>query len=309
MILRKKMKILAFGEIIWDTYPNMSFIGGAPLNFCAHCVRCGAKGFILSAVGIDSLRDVTYAELSRLGVNAEFVQENEQPTGQCLVTLDSRSIPSYRLFENAAYDYIKGGNELITKIKREKFDAFCFGTLAQRNAASRSTLLEILKGCRFSEVYCDINLRNGCYDTQSLVNCLSYATILKLSEEEEPWLRGYDFWPAGEHMTDKAVALFGDHPELSRIIFTRGDKGAEIFTREHGSFMVSAYGDKVVSTVGAGDSYGAVWLSMYLANYSDREAAEIASRVSGYVVSVPEAVPDYDIGTFTGKKVFNKEAT
>ena len=47
------MKALVFGEIIWDVYPDGAVLGGAPFNFCAHCVQCGGKGALLSAVGRD----------------------------------------------------------------------------------------------------------------------------------------------------------------------------------------------------------------------------------------------------------------
>ncbi len=33
------MKILSFGEIIWDVYEDKKCIGGAPFNFAAHCAR------------------------------------------------------------------------------------------------------------------------------------------------------------------------------------------------------------------------------------------------------------------------------
>jgi fructokinase len=296
-----KMKILTFGEIIWDIYPGASFIGGAPLNFCAHCVKCGAEGYMLSATGSDNLKNVTYKELSRLGIRTDFIEENNRPTGKCLVTLDEMHIPSFKVLEDTAYDMIRCNDEVIAKINAIGFDAFCFGTLAQRGAVSRAALSRILDSCRFGEIFCDINLRDGGYDKESVMNCLSYATILKLSEEEEPRLRAFHFWPGDNGMDENAKAIFNNYPRISRIIYTRGSKGAEIYIRDSGFFTVPAYGEKVVSTVGAGDSFGAVWLSLHLSGLSDRKAAEAAARVSGYVVSVTEAVPDYDIRKFIGK--------
>ena len=49
------MKILSFGEIIWDVYPHKKCIGGAPLNFAAHASRAGAESYLLSSVGNDEL--------------------------------------------------------------------------------------------------------------------------------------------------------------------------------------------------------------------------------------------------------------
>ena len=49
------MKILSFGEIIWDIYDSGPVIGGAPLNFAANCAGLGAESYMLSAVGSDAL--------------------------------------------------------------------------------------------------------------------------------------------------------------------------------------------------------------------------------------------------------------
>ena len=295
------MKILSFGEIIWDIYPDSSFIGGAPLNFCAHCVRCGVEGYLLSAIGTDQYNSNAYKELERFGIKTDFIQENTRPSGKCLVTLDQRGVPSFNVLDNAAYDIITCNDDIINKINAAEFDAFYFGTLAQRGSVSRESLCRILNTCKFGEVFCDINLRDNCYDKESVQNCLSCSTTLKISEEEEPRLRAFDFWPHGSDMREKSVILFSQYPNISRIIYTRGSKGAEIYNRDSSIYYVPAYGEKVVSTVGAGDSFGAVWLSLHLAGLSDKEAAKISSRISGYIVSVTEAVPDYDIHNFFDK--------
>ena len=49
------LNILAFGEVLWDIIDGEPRIGGAPLNFCAHCSRLGDDVAILSAVGMDDL--------------------------------------------------------------------------------------------------------------------------------------------------------------------------------------------------------------------------------------------------------------
>ncbi|MBE7057868.1 MAG: carbohydrate kinase, partial [Ruminococcaceae bacterium] len=49
------MIVLAFGEILWDLYPDNKFLGGASLNFGAHLAKHGEDVFLLSAVGQDDL--------------------------------------------------------------------------------------------------------------------------------------------------------------------------------------------------------------------------------------------------------------
>ena len=47
------MNVLAFGEVLWDVYPDKKIIGGAPLNFAAHLARHGNSVSLLSAIGDD----------------------------------------------------------------------------------------------------------------------------------------------------------------------------------------------------------------------------------------------------------------
>ena len=49
------MNVLAFGEILWDVYPDRKCLGGAPLNFAAHLAKHGERAYMLSAVGKDAL--------------------------------------------------------------------------------------------------------------------------------------------------------------------------------------------------------------------------------------------------------------
>ena len=42
------MKTIAFGEVIWDIYPDEALLGGAPLNFCAHLSRLGDTAYLIS---------------------------------------------------------------------------------------------------------------------------------------------------------------------------------------------------------------------------------------------------------------------
>ena len=49
------MKTIAFGEIIWDVYPDEAIIGGAPFNFCAHLAHLGDTAYLASATGEDKL--------------------------------------------------------------------------------------------------------------------------------------------------------------------------------------------------------------------------------------------------------------
>ena len=64
------------------------------------------------------------------------------------------------------------------------------------------------------------------------------------------------------------------------------------------SYNCDAIKVKVASTVGAGDSFSASFMAKYLKTKDIVKSLDIATKVSGYVVSCVEAIPDYDIKSF-----------
>lgn len=47
------MKVLSFGELLWDIIEGKPYIGGAPFNLASHLAKMGFQSTYLSAVGRD----------------------------------------------------------------------------------------------------------------------------------------------------------------------------------------------------------------------------------------------------------------
>ena len=62
------MKVLIFGEILWDLIEGKKHLGGAPLNFAAHTFQCGEESGIISSLGQDALARKIHLEAYNLGV-------------------------------------------------------------------------------------------------------------------------------------------------------------------------------------------------------------------------------------------------
>ena len=290
-------KILTVGEIIWDMYPDKKVIGGAGLNFAAHSAKCGAKSHILSAVGRDELGDEAISAAASFGVGCDFIARYNFPTGQCIVTLNERGIPAYNVLSGVAYDNITLADTDIEKITQIDFDAICFGTLIQRSRVTRETLRDLLKACSFKDIICDVNLRKDCYDSSSALFCLENATILKISDEEEPALRQFGYYtPEGDFPVSIAAAIADRFTNIKYIIITLGENGAFVYcTNEKRHFTMPAAPAKVASTVGAGDSFIAAWATSILSGSTPEVATEKAIALSGFVVSKAAAIPDYKV--------------
>ncbi len=285
------MKIIALGEIIFDVFNGEAEIGGAPLNFCAHCAALGAEAALISAVGNDELGDRALNCLSSFGVETSFVQKNYSPTGMCVVTLDN-GIPTYEIKFDAAYFNTKITGELINGINRFNPDVFAFGTLIQRDLQLHDEIRIILKKCTFKEIFCDINLRSGCYDKDSCINCLENATILKLSSEEEPLLGNFGLYNRSADEKETVRNICEVYPNIRIVLYTKGESGSLIYDRSENTFYdIPCVEAEVVSTVGAGDSYSAAFLCEYFRSGDIEKAGLEGAKLSSYVVSHREAVP------------------
>ncbi|MBE6577721.1 MAG: histidinol-phosphatase HisJ family protein [Ruminococcaceae bacterium] len=290
-------KILSFGEVIWDVYDQKAVIGGAALNFAAHASKCGLDSFLLSAVGNDELGERAVELAQGFGVSTDLIQRTDKQTGKCLVTLDTRGVPNYRVLDDVAYDNITITDEDVEAICALAPDALYFGTLIQRNAVSRATLRKLCERCAFEEIVCDVNLRNNCYDRDSVEFCLSKATVLKVSDEEEPTLREMGVF-ACEQYSHLAItkAICEKYPQIKHILLTCGEKGCFVYSAKTGEhFYQDAQKVKVASTVGAGDSFFAAFVASYLSGRSVEDAVKLGSCLSGFVVSRTGAIPDYTV--------------
>ena len=176
-----KAKILSFGEILWDVYPDQKHLGGASLNFAAHLAKFGHRVEMLSALGADALGEEARQQLSDWNLGDKYVPAlSEKETGKCLVTLDENSIPSYNLLNNVAYDCIScDGID-------EDFDVLYFGTLALRGERNSEALTELLAKKSFGEIFVDVNIRPPFYSEKTVRFACGKATLLKISLEELP---------------------------------------------------------------------------------------------------------------------------
>ena len=287
------MKILAIGEIIWDVYPDKKVIGGAPFNFSAHAALCGAESTLISAIGDDSLGKEALSIMKEYEVDSRYLQVNQYPTGRCMIELDENAIPHYNVLREVSYDKILLQNNDLMNLEKEKFDALYFGTLIQRDAVSRKAVRELVQKCHFTHIVCDVNLRPNCYDSESIAFCLQNATILKVSLEEEPLLRACaEYTPTGSTPKAVAQALCDVYPQLEVVIITLGKDGSYAYcSKEQSECYQEAIGEKVVSTVGAGDSFTAAWLTSYLKLQPMEQCMKYAAQISGIVVANLQAVP------------------
>lgn len=282
-----KRLVVGLGEVLWDMLPEGRKIGGAPVNFAYHAGQFGIDTMAVSAIGNDKLGEDTIAEMNGKHLNHIFPSV-PYPTGSVQVSLDEKGVPAYDIKENVAWDNIPFTNE-IESVARN-CQAVCFGSLAQRNTVSRSTIQKFIEstpsGC--IRIF-DINLRQNFYTSNVIHDSLEHCNILKINDEEIMLVSrmfNYD----SSNIENVCRTIMEDF-SLEMVILTCGTKGSYIFTKGGVSFMPTPKVN-VADTVGAGDSFTGSFCAAILRGLPVAEAHKKAVEISAYVCTQNGAMPE-----------------
>ena len=283
-------KVLAFGEVLWDIVGGKAYLGGAPFNLAAHCSKIGLQSYLISAVGSDFLGTSILKSLEDNHIHKDFISKSSLPTGAVNVVLDQNGSPSYTIYEDVAWDNIVLDDQLFATLLQTKWDVFCFGTLAQRNAISHNTLMKILDNLDAQHIFFDINLRQNYFDRDSIIKSLEYSTIVKLNDDEAVFLDNYLFNTnrSLEEFANCFISTYG----IEVLCITKGADGAAIYTKDE-KYIIPGIKIAVADTIGAGDSFCAGFLSAFLAHKTLPECGSLAVQVASFVASQAGAVPEY----------------
>ena len=291
--------IVGLGELLWDVLPTGKRLGGAPANFTVMSSRLGNRGVIASRLGKDTLAAEAREVLKPFPADISLLQSDpDHPTGTAGVEIRGGE-PHFIIHEPAAWDYMGWTPEW--RDLAESADAVCFGSLAQRNPASRATIREFLSATRPDCVRIfDVNLRSPFFSVDVVDSSLSVATIFKLNEVEVPEVTAMlGLARASEKsengLLNAARTLLGKYP-LKLIAITMGGEGSLLVTREafhrHNGVDIT-----VADTVGAGDAFTAAMVHAYLRGASLAEMNEAGNRWGGWVASQRGAMPPLNNAT------------
>lgn len=270
--------VAGIGEVLWDMLPTGRQCGGAPANVIYHAAKLGAKGIVVSAVGNDANGDDLLAFLQSKGMDTSYIARNELPTGTVAVTLDN-GIPSYEICQPVAWDAVPYTSAIDALVPQ--LSAVVFGSLAQRDDRSRAALMKVLDNPKLTALRLfDINLRQKFYNREIIDESLKRADVLKLNDEEAAVLADI-FGIAGD-----AKAVVGDlavRYNLKYAILTLGAKGSMLYDGASFSEYPVAPCEKIIDTVGCGDSFLAAWLVSILRGENAESAMRAATELSAYV--------------------------
>ena len=281
--------IVGMGEALWDVLPEGKKIGGAPANFAYHVSQFGFDSRVVSAVGNDDLGDEILKVFKEKQLKHQLQTVN-YPTGTVQVTLDDNGIPCYDIKEGVAWDNIPFTDDLKRLALSTR--AVCFGSLAQRNEVSRTSINRFLDTMPDGEGQLkifDINLRQGFFTKDIIRDSCQRCNVLKINDEELVAISRLFGYP-GIDLQDKCWILLAKY-NLKMLILTCGTNGSYVFTPGVVSLQETPK-VPVADTVGAGDSFTATFTAALLKGKSVPEAHKLAVEVSAYVCTQSGAMPE-----------------
>lgn len=274
--------VLAFGEVLWDLLSTGAVLGGAPANFATRVQYLGVPVTFVSRVGKDDLGDQARAKLQSIGLDLSHVgQDDAYPTGTVEVTVDESGSASYNILTGVAYDYVASTPSLLEAASKSTL--VYFGTLAQRNPASRKALQDILAAAPNATKLLDVNLRRECFTRDTVEASMQAADILKLNEVEVLDIAA--LLDLGVNEMEAFCDAIIERYDMELVLVTRGAQGAFAKSRTGEKHQVPGYSVKVVDTIGSGDAFTAGFVWSYIQGKPLRESCETGTRLGAMVAT------------------------
>jgi len=278
-------KIVCFGEVLWDVFPNNKKIGGAPLNVGLRLASFGHDITMISAVGNDELGLALLDYLKENRIDTSSIQQSDiYKTGEVQVLLNEKGVASYSIEYPRAWDKIDV-NESDERAVKEA-DAFVFGSLIARDEVSRKTLYRLLDMARY-KIF-DLNLRTPFYSKDLLIGLMQKADFIKFNDEELYEVCTY--LGSKYHSLEQNLKFISEKTNSKHVCVTKGPFGA-VLLYDSKLYYNSGYKIKVVDTVGAGDSFLGSLISQLLNKTKPQEAIDFACAIGALVAKSEGANP------------------
>jgi fructokinase len=284
-------QIIGLGEVLWDLLPEGRLLGGAPFNFAFHCHQLGHPTVMVSRVGADELGRSVREAIRGLGLADAFVQTDaDHPTGTVSVAMSEDRGHTFTITPNVAWDHIRWDDALERLCRQAR--AVCFGSLAQRETTSRTTVRKALAAApRDAVIVFDVNLRQQYYSRGVIKASLYASRWVKLNQDELTVLRG--LLKLGGDSESAVLTTLRRQYDLELAALTRGEQGCLIQTADE-EVEVPGAPTKVVDTIGAGDAFTAGLLTYRLEGRSLADAAAFANRLAARVAASAGGTPPID---------------
>jgi fructokinase len=282
---------VGIGEILWDLLPDAPRLGGAPCNVMVNLARLGHRAAYVTAVGADDLGRAARRELEALGLDTSLVATTTRPTGRAEVVLNADGIPHFSIVPDGAYEAVDLSDADVAAIVDTRPRALVYGTLAQCSDTLRRSTGKLAAALPDALRLYDINLRDGLWDRDLVVELAGLATVVKVNEDEAATIAPFfdTPWPG----TEAFCRALAGRLRLRGVSVTAGGEGAGLLL--DGVFVEStAPLVTVVDTIGSGDAFCAALVDGILAGAAADNILRRSISLGALVATRPGGTPEWD---------------
>ncbi|MEM8583249.1 MAG: sugar kinase [Bacteroidota bacterium] len=249
-------------------------VGGSPANMAGNLARLGRRVEFIGTVGDDGAGKLIRSELSKVGVDLQYLSTDVRPSSLILVT-KSHNLPAFSAYRSADVQIVTDQFAKLNFAQVRLLHTTAFGLSKE---PARSSILNAAKEARALGVQLSIDANYAKkiwpdrQEAQSIIeHYLSLGALAKFSEVD--FERLYDRKVVDPEEVGRELLTKG----ASLVCLTLGEAGAYIFTADT-SHHIPSRKLNVVDTTGAGDAFWAGFLHGWLSDEKDLEKCGLTGR-------------------------------
>ncbi|EOB5442424.1 sugar kinase [Yersinia enterocolitica] len=270
------------GEFL-GPYPS-----GAPAIFAAQVAKLGFNSTLFGCVGNDDFGRLNTERLRFEGVITDGISIVEQaPTGTAFVSYRNQNERDFIFnIPNSACGYFTAKHIDIKLLKQcQHFHIMGSSLFSFRIIDAMCKAIEIVKDNN-GTVSFDPNIRKEMLTIPEMEQAFDY--ILEYTDIFMPSESEVSHFATTKNQSENSIINELLHSGIKHIVIKRGPKGASYYHKVKGKIcdrQVSGLDTQVVDPTGAGDCFGATFVSLLLAGYPDKKALEYANASGAIAVS------------------------
>lgn len=275
-------------ESLLEATTFQRFAGGSPANIAANVAKLGGQAAVISKTGIGAFGQFLKAELSRAGVQTQYMVMDHRVRTSIIFVSRTRGTPDFEPFRDADFrlEPREISEEAIARAKVVHASMWPLSREPARSAVEKAFMLAQEQGKLIS---LDPNYSPRIWpDTREarevIRHMMGYTTLTKPSLDDARRLFGEGQSP--EHY----IARFHEMgPRV--VVFTMGGAGM-ILSVEGQQTFIPAQPVKVVDATGAGDSFWAGFLMALLDGHPLERCVLFAREIVGRKLARIGPLPD-----------------
>ena len=246
------------GEVLIDLIPNSNtsqpIVGGGPANTAKALARVGVDTQFIDGISTDDYGLMIKDELLTSGIKLDYVKYSDKPTCLAKVSLDKKGSASYEFVieGTATFDFSQRWLPNPAQLKPSLLYTGTLATIIEPGASELFTWAQSV--AKSAPIVFDPNIRAAVMDDHKIYlsqveRWVAISSAVKVSQEDLSWL-----YPSLD--IDQIVNNWLSLGALL-VVVTFGDQGLAAY-RLGEKIKVDAIKVKVVDSVGAGDTVGAI---------------------------------------------------